>query len=88
MFFAAVVEKQKKRSASFVWATICRLTQLDIDLRGGLALYSKLLSGARSLKVGLKRESGENPELPRSGKQERTLQVKHWSSHGLGSWSK
>ncbi len=30
--------------------------------------------------IGLKRESGENPELPRSGKQERTLQEKHWFS--------
>jgi hypothetical protein len=38
--------------------------------------------------IRLKRESGENPELPRSGKQERTLRPKHWFSHGLGSWSK
>jgi len=33
----------------------------------------------------LKRESGESPELPRSGKQERTLQIKHWFGHELGS---
>ena len=41
-----------------------------------------------NLEVELKRESGENPELPRSGKQERTLQSKHWFSHESGSWSK
>ena len=39
-------------------------------------------------KIGLKRESGVNPELPRSGKQERTLRDKHWFSYELGSWSK
>jgi hypothetical protein len=38
--------------------------------------------------IGLKMESGANPELPRSGKQERTLRDKHWFSHELGSWSK
>jgi len=29
-------------------------------------------------KFRLKRESGAKPELPRSGKQERTLHHKHW----------
>jgi hypothetical protein len=38
-----------------------------------LAIVSEL-HGALAFSSGLKRESGENPELPRSGKQERTLQ--------------
>jgi hypothetical protein len=44
-----------------------------------------LIRGA--VRLGAKRrwESGESPELPRSGKQERTLQDKHWFSHELGS---
>jgi len=37
--------------------------------------------------IGLKRESGANPELPRSGKQERTLLQKALVHRGLGSWS-
>ena len=39
-----------------------------------LAIVSELY-GALVVRSRLKRESGENPELPRSGKQERTLHV-------------
>ena len=42
-----------------------------------LAIVSELY-GALVVRSRLKRESGENPELPRSGKQERTLQMRHW----------
>jgi hypothetical protein len=35
--------------------------------------------------IGIKREAGENPELPRSGKQERPLHIALVQE--LGSWS-
>jgi hypothetical protein len=50
-------------------------------------LYSERTFRRLILRIRLKRESGENPELPRSGKQERKLHLKHWFSHELGSWS-
>jgi hypothetical protein len=80
------VEKQEETFFSFVSSGICRLSQSDIDLRGGCALYSNYFP-VPDREIELKRESGESPELPRSGKQERTLQSKHWFSHELGSWS-
>ena len=59
----------------------------------GLALflaarYSSLTLWFLVLSARRRWESGENPGLPRSGKQERTLQSKHWFSHESGSWSK
>jgi len=51
-----------------------------------LAIVSELY-GALVVRSRLKRESGENPELPRSGKQERTLQNEALAER-LGSRSK
>jgi hypothetical protein len=39
------------------------------------------------LTIKLKRESGEKPELPRSGKQERKLRRTALVRTELGSWS-
>ena len=78
---------KEKDFALLVNSKISRLFQPDIDLCRRLALYS-IYFPVPDREIELKRESGENPELPRSGKQERTLQKKHWSSLGLGSWSK
>jgi hypothetical protein len=51
-----------------------------------LAIVSEL-HGASVARLRLKRESGENPELPRSGKQERTLHIVALADR-LGSRSK
>jgi hypothetical protein len=50
-----------------------------LTLTGWVALVIvSELCGASFARLRLKRESGENPELPRSGKQERTLHLWHW----------
>jgi len=49
-------------------------------------IYTRDVSGVCSYDQ-TERESGENPELPRSGNQERKLHTEHWSNDRLGSWS-
>jgi hypothetical protein len=50
---------------------------LMLTTKVALAIVGELC-GASVVRLRLKRESGENPELPRSGKQERTLHLWHW----------
>jgi hypothetical protein len=48
------VEKKEEESALIVRAKICQLSQLDIDLRGGLALYSNYFPVLDFSRSGLK----------------------------------